>query len=139
MQIPIYTSFLFTFVLSLFTNNHSSNCYLMRRTKNEKIVLKSGQKDLKLDYAELRQAVLTLRAISHPSRREVIDLLKESDKLTVTEIYIKLRLEQSIVSQHLSVLRKVGIVNASRDGKKISYYVNANKLRLTDQLVETLG
>ena len=37
----------------------------MRKQKNETIVLKKGKKDIQLDYAELRKAVLVLRAVNH--------------------------------------------------------------------------
>jgi DNA-binding transcriptional ArsR family regulator len=55
-------------------------------------------------------------------------LLDEHQKMTVTEIYVKLRLEQSVASQHLAILRRAGIVSTSRDGKFIFYSVNYNRL-----------
>ena len=63
----------------------------MRNKKNETITLKKGGKDIQLDYADLRKAVLVLRAVNHRLRQRVIDLLEEQDKMTVTDIYIKLR------------------------------------------------
>ena len=42
----------------------------------------------------------------------------------VTELYVKLRLEQSVASQHLAILRKAGIVFTLRDGKFIYYSIN---------------
>ena len=65
----------------------------MRKQKNEIILLKKGKNDIELDYAELRKAVLVLRAVNHKLRQNIIDLLEESDSLTLTDIYIKLRLE----------------------------------------------
>ena len=41
--------------------------------------------------------------------------------MTVTDIYVKLRLEQSVASQHLAILRKAGVVQTERDGKFIFY------------------
>jgi DNA-binding transcriptional ArsR family regulator len=78
----------------------------MRNKKNETITLKKGGKEVQLDYADLRKAVLVLRAVNHKLRQRVIDLLEENDKMTVTDIYIKLRLEQSVASQHLAILEK---------------------------------
>ena len=63
----------------------------MRKQKNETIVLKKGNREIQLDYAELRKAVLVLRAVNHKLRQSIIDLLEENDKMTVTDIYIKLR------------------------------------------------
>ena len=58
----------------------------MRKQKNETIVLKKGKKDIQLDYAELRKAVLVLRAVNHKLRQRVIDLLEENEAMTVTDM-----------------------------------------------------
>ena len=51
----------------------------MRKQKNETILLKKGQADIQLDYAELRKAVLVLRAVNHKLRQKIIHLLEESE------------------------------------------------------------
>ena len=93
----------------------------MRKQKAESVILTHGDKDLHLDYAELRKAVLVLRAVNHKLRQRIIDLLEEHEQMTVTDIYIKLRLEQSVASQHLAILRRAGIVITERQGKFINY------------------
>lgn len=69
----------------------------------------------------------------------MLRLIDESNKITVTDIYIKLRLEQSVASQHLAILRKAGFVKTSREGKYIYYSVNPERLnevmRYTSQLL----
>ncbi|MCB0601656.1 MAG: transcriptional regulator, partial [Saprospiraceae bacterium] len=70
----------------------------MKKQKNEIVSLKKGGKEIQLDYADLRKAVLVLRAVNHKLRQRIIDLLEENDSMTVTDIYIKLRLEQSVAS-----------------------------------------
>ncbi|HMQ47090.1 MAG TPA: metalloregulator ArsR/SmtB family transcription factor [Saprospiraceae bacterium] len=110
----------------------------MRKQKNELIILKKGQEEVKLDYSELRKAVLVLRAINHKLRQRIIDLLDESDDLTVTDIYIKLRLEQSVASQHLAILRRAGVVETSRNGKYIHYSLNKDRLEQISRLVDDL-
>ena len=85
----------------------------MRKQKNESVLLKKGKQVIQLDYAELRKAVLVLRAINHKLRQRIIDLLEEGDKMTVTDIYIKLRLEQSVASQHLAILRRARVLTQS--------------------------
>ena len=59
--------------------------------------------------------------------------------MTVTEIYVKLRLEQSVASQHLAILRRAGIVSTARDGKFIFYSLNYARLAEVVGFVETLG
>jgi DNA-binding transcriptional ArsR family regulator len=111
----------------------------MRKQKNETIVLKKGKNDVQLDYAELRKAVLVLRAVNHKLRQKMIDLLDEHGKMTVTEIYIKLRLEQSVASQHLAILRRSGVVKTERQGKFIFYAIDQERLSQISRLVEELA
>jgi DNA-binding transcriptional ArsR family regulator len=58
--------------------------------------------------------------------------------MTVTELYVKLRLEQSVDSQHLAILRKAGFVKTVRDGKFIFYSVNTDRLKELNRFVEQL-
>ena len=111
----------------------------MRKQKSESIVLKKGKNNVQLDYAELRKAVLVLRAINHKLRQRIIDLLEENEHMTVTDIYIKLRLEQSVASQHLAILRRAGVVITERQGKFINYSLDKDRLAQISRLVEELA
>ena len=91
-----------------------------------------------MDYAELRKAVLVLRAVNHKLRQQIIDLLEENEKMTVTDLYIKLRLEQSVASQHLAILRRAGVVATERNGKFIYYCVDKDRINHISRLVEEL-
>jgi DNA-binding transcriptional ArsR family regulator len=110
----------------------------MRKAKLEKVVLKNGSEDLQLDYSELRKAVLVLRAVNHKLRQTMIDLLDENQRMTVTDIYVKMRLEQSVASQHLAILRRAGVVVTERNGKFIYYSLNKSRLGQISQVVEEL-
>lgn len=108
--------------------------------KIEKVSLKNSSKGIVyLDYNQLRKAVLVLRAVNHDLRQAMIELLHESDRLTVTEIYVKLRLEQSVASQHLAILRRAGVVNTHREGKYIYYSINTDRLVEINELVNQLA
>jgi len=121
------------------TNLHLTNrLFIMRKQKNETFLLKKGQADIQLDYAELRKAVLVLRAVNHKLRQKIIHLLEESEMMTVTDIYVKLRLEQSVASQHLAILRRAGVVGTDRQGKFIMYSLNKDRLAQISRLVEEL-
>jgi DNA-binding transcriptional ArsR family regulator len=95
---------------------------------------------IKLDFISLKKAALVLRAMNHKLRQQMIKMLDEHKRLTVTEIYVKLRLEQSVASQHLAILRRAGIVVTQRDGKFIYYTVNyprvSEVMRFVDDLVK---
>jgi DNA-binding transcriptional ArsR family regulator len=111
----------------------------MRNKKNESVTLKKGGgKEVQLDYADLRKAVLVLRAVNHKLRQRIIDLLEDGETMTVTDIYIKLRLEQSVASQHLAILRRAGVVATERQGKFIYYSLDKERLSQISTLVEDL-
>lgn len=93
---------------------------------------------LKVDLLNVKKASLVLRAINHKLRQQILKLIDEQGKITVTEIYVKLRLEQSVASQHLAILRKAGFVNTERDGKFIYYTINTNRIEELNQFVESL-
>ncbi|MEM9886145.1 MAG: metalloregulator ArsR/SmtB family transcription factor [Bacteroidota bacterium] len=111
----------------------------MRKQKNETVSLTQGLHDVQLDYAELRKAVLVLRAVNHKLRQRIIDLLEENNQMTVTDIYVKLRLEQSVASQHLAILRRAGVVRTDRQGKFIYYALDKERLAQISTLVEELA
>jgi DNA-binding transcriptional ArsR family regulator len=115
-----------------------NNFLVMRDKKNETVTLRRGGKEILLDYADLRKAVLVLRAVNHQLRQRIVDLLEESEGITVTDIYIKLRLEQSVASQHLAILRRAGVVKTERNGKFIYYSLDKNRLKQISGLVSDL-
>lgn len=93
---------------------------------------------LKVELLNVKKAALILRAVNHRLRQQILKLIDEHSKITVTELYMKLRLEQSVASQHLAVLRKAGFVTTVRDGKFIYYSVNASRLQELNRFVEDL-
>ncbi len=69
------------------------------------------------DMAEL------LRAVAHPLRIAIIDLLQDGQQLTVTEIQKRLKVEQAVASHHLIILKNKDVLRAKRSGKTILYYL----------------
>ena len=93
---------------------------------------------LKIDLHNLKKAALVLRAVNHKLRQQILKLIDEHGRVTVTELYVKMRLEQSVASQHLAILRKAGIVNTERDGKFIFYTVNYKRIDEISHFVKEL-
>jgi DNA-binding transcriptional ArsR family regulator len=93
---------------------------------------------VKIDYLNVKKASLVLRALNHKLRQQIVKMLDEKERMTVTEIYINLRLEQSVASQHLAILRRAGIVRTERDGKFIYYHVNYPRLEQINNMVDEL-
>ncbi|MDB5201865.1 MAG: transcriptional regulator [Ferruginibacter sp.] len=93
---------------------------------------------LKINYHNLKKAALVLRALNHKLRQQILTLIETEKKITVTEIYVRMRLEQSVASQHLAILRRAGIVATQRDGKFIYYTVNYKRIDEITDVVEDL-
>jgi ArsR family transcriptional regulator len=74
-------------------------------------------------------AARTLKAIAHPMRLQILCELNEQEK-SVAEIVEASGASQSNVSQHLILLREMGVLNARRDANKV-YYSVANSEILT--------
>lgn len=87
-----------------------------------------------------------IRAIKHPLRSKILKMLgsrtagpetwvENPKEMCVTDLYITCRVEQSVMSQHLTILRDAGLVVFSEDSKRHIY-------RLSDEytsLVNNLG
>ena len=91
-----------------------------------------------VDLLNVKKAGLIIRAVNHKLRQQIIKLIDEHGKITVTELYVKLRLEQSVASQHLAILRKAGFVKTVRDGKFIYYSINTDRLKELNRFVNEL-
>lgn len=93
---------------------------------------------IKVDFVSLKKGAMILRALNHKLRQQIVKLIDEKKKITVTEIYVHLRLEQSVASQHLAILRRAGIVRTDRDGKFIYYSVDAQRVGQIMKCVDDL-
>ncbi len=74
----------------------------------------------------LEDATEILRAIAHPIRITIIDILEREKKLSVTEIHKELGIEQAIASHHLRILKDKDVLNAHRDGKNTFYSLKSS-------------
>lgn len=91
-----------------------------------------------MDYLKIKKAALVLRALNHKLRQLILKTIDEHKRITVTELYVKLRLEQSVASQHLAILRKAEIVNTVREGKFIFYTINEERIDEINKFVHNL-
>jgi ArsR family transcriptional regulator len=73
------------------------------------------------DIRFLEDATETLRAVAHPIRLAIIDLLYKNDEMSVTEIYEQLQIEQAVASHHLRILKNKRVVQVKRDQKYSLY------------------
>lgn len=109
------------------------------KTAKELVISKESGGQIRVNYPLLKRAALTLRALNHPLRRQMVQLIEDKRKLTVTELYVKLRLEQSVASQHLAILRRAQIVKTQREGKFIWYTTNKKRIEEINKLINALA
>ena len=75
----------------------------------------------------------TLKAVAHPVRVQIIDLLAQERQLSVNELKAKLNITQSMTSQHLAQLRNTGILGKVKKDNVCYYYIrNKNVLKLLE-------
>ena len=113
-----------------------------KKAKVTDIVFPKGggsKEEIRIDSSELKKAVNVLRALNHKLRYQIMKVIDDNKNITVTEIYVKLKIEQSVASQHLAILRNSDIVTTQRDGKFIHYSVNKERLAEVGKLVKLLA
>ena len=69
----------------------------------------------------------TLKALSDPIRREILERLK-AGRLSAGEIGEKFPVSGAAISKHLSVLKEADLIWDTREGKYIIYELNASVL-----------
>ena len=69
----------------------------------------------------------TLKALSDPIRREILNLLK-TGRLSAGEICDHFDVTAAAISRHLSVLKEADLIRDTREGKFIYYDLNASVL-----------
>lgn len=90
---------------------------------------------MNLDFSQMatraQEAEDLLKRMANKNRLMILCVLAEQDELSVGGLNEKVPLSQSALSQHLSVLRKAGLVSTRRESQTIFY-------RLNDERAETL-
>ena len=69
----------------------------------------------------------TMKALSDPVRREILNLLKNG-RLAAGEISEHFAITDAAISRHLSVLKEADLIRDTREGKYIYYDLNASVL-----------
>jgi DNA-binding transcriptional ArsR family regulator len=72
---------------------------------------------------QIEKAAYVLKAVAHPLRIRIIQMLNENTELNVSTIYKNLNAEQSLISHHLINMRDKGILDIRRSGKNIFYFL----------------
>lgn len=92
-----------------------------------------------IDLNLVKKSQMTLRALNHKLRQQILSTIEKGGNISVTEIYVKLRIEQSVASQHLAILRRANIVKTRREGKTIWYSVNFDRIKEIETYTKELN
>jgi len=77
------------------------------------------------------QSAETFRAISDPTRRAILDLLRDETR-TVSALAAGFDVSRPAISQHLKILRGAGLVRERKQGRQRYYSLHAQPLRAVD-------
>ncbi len=80
----------------------------------------------------------TCKALGHPVRIRILQFLKRVDRCICGEIVETLPLAQSTVSQHLKILKEVGLVIGEIEGPRTCYCLDKEKLTRLKKLIAGL-
>ncbi|MBI5472310.1 MAG: winged helix-turn-helix transcriptional regulator [Ignavibacteriae bacterium] len=67
------------------------------------------------------------KTLSHPKRLEILSILRD-DEMAAGDIVNKMKISKANVSQHLTLMRNAGILEARRDGVNIYYRISSPKV-----------
>ncbi len=101
-------------------------------------VLHFQQQDIVLSYLLFRKMAKLFNAFYHHIRFAIAELLLKVPTLNVTDICIRLRIEQTLISQHLAIMRRSKVVVATRQGQQVFYRLNTIRLVQLNELLTAL-
>jgi DNA-binding transcriptional ArsR family regulator len=74
-------------------------------------------------YININQLTELFKALSDPSRRQILECLKVKPK-TPSELLEDMDISQPTLSHHLDILKRVKLIEGVRDGQFIVYSLN---------------
>lgn len=81
-----------------------------------------------LTVEQLEHASEMLKAMAHPVRISILNMLDKNNSLSVTQIHEAIGIEQAAASHHLGILKNKGILGLKKDGKNAYYYIKNENL-----------
>ncbi len=78
------------------------------------------------------------RAMGHPARVKILRILARTEGCICGDLVEQLPLAQSTVSQHLKILKEVGLIRGEVDGPRVCYCLEPRMLRRVKALIGSL-
>ena len=90
-------------------------------------------------HEKLRASLAVMRALSHPLRLDILQVIDKNKEVNVGDIFKALKIEQALASQQLRILRQAELVMTRRQQKFIFYRLNYPKLAVATAYVAPLA
>ncbi len=79
--------------------------------------------------SKLKDTSALFKALSHPARLAILKYLAETNVCITGDICVELPLSRTTVNQHLTELKKAGLIQGTVDGTKVNYCLNPRKVK----------
>lgn len=94
----------------------------------------SNNDSLSIENISIKNGASVFRALNNSTRQRLLHMIHSNGKMSVTEVYLKLNLEQPVASSHLGILRQAGFVYPRRIGRNVYYSINYSRLSFVGEL-----
>lgn len=81
----------------------------------------------------------TYQALAEPRRREILELLAKSGRLTATDISSNFKISPPAISQHLKVLREAKLVDMEKHAQSRIYTINTKNLHEIEIWIDNIN
>ena len=81
-----------------------------------------------INTEKFEKAAVMLKAMAHPMRIAIMNMLDNGKRLCVSDIHSNLKIEQSTASHHLGILKDKGVLKSERKGKNTFYFLKNDNL-----------
>lgn len=92
----------------------------------------------KLFKPSQKRSAELMKALAHPARIAIIELLAERETCICGDITEELPLAQSTVSQHLKALKRAGVIKGEIDGVRTCYCIDEQGIAEIEELLTPL-
>ena len=82
-----------------------------------------NKKSSPLKLPELTQAAECLKALAHPHRLQIVQILQAETRISVNELAEACELTQPAMSEHLRLMQRCGFLTSEREGRTVYYKI----------------
>lgn len=92
-----------------------------------------------LTYEKVKAAYEIFNNLHQPNRLKIIEVLHRNTECTVGELCEHMQLDQGLVSHHLRILTKIGLLDVRKNGKYTHYSINYMRLAQVRTVISDLA